>query len=597
MKLTRIAPMPLALTWLLGLGACSSTGNGSTPEGTVDLANAGASVELSTELSTEVEAVGAPAPGTSAPGAPAPEAEGPEVVTPRMEPVQGVEDSEVDQAAVAAEAGARGAQDPTVEGGVEDAQADPQVDADPESSGRLQEPADGSARRIPVGRDLRAGGNLGLEWDATELAVWKDPKFRRRLIESFASETEIEPRVTTIEAEEMQEILAMINGEEPEIDEAIQELRQRLQEDGVSAVYDFTLGRLFFQREQLDRAIDAFEDAVDKSPKFRRAWWMLGLTRVKHNKLAEAIPAITRAIELGAAEAGTYGLLGFCYSSQGKHVAAESAYRLAIVLDPDLLDYKMGLTESLFRQRRYADVVALCDGMIADQPDSTRLWLVQANAFVGLEQPMRAAENYELVDRLGGSTVDSLYNLGDIYLTDRLFALGLDCFLRALAMDESPTPDRALRAAGYLAGHRALEESTAMLDGVEAACGVTLGDESRIQLLKLRARVAVAKGSGDEEAEVLERIVEIDPLDGEAIILLGQHAARGGDAEKAMFYYERAAALEDFEVQALVRMGQLLAQQRNYPDAIKRLERAQKLEDQEHVGDFLEQLRRVSQGR
>lgn len=593
MKVTRIDAIHIALPLVLGLSACSATDRGGMDARPIDLGTPESTVELNAEDAPVVEE---PVLAELAPQDQdeASESVEPQISVPEAQEASTPQDPSTDGTSpVAGEPTGEPTEDETPGQAISDTA---EVDGSQASAATLQG-TEGSARRIPVGRDLRPGGNLGLEWDSTELAVWNDPKFKRRLIESFVSETEIEPRVTTIEAEEMQEILAMINGENPEIDEAIQQLRERLEEDNVSAVYDFTLGRLFFQREQLDRAIDAFEDAVDKYPKFRRAWWMLGLTRVKHNELAEAIPAITRAIELGAAEAGTYGLLGYCYSSQGKYVAAESAYRMAIVLDPDLIDYKMGLTESLFRQRRYADVVALCDGLIADQPDSTRLWLVQANAFVGLEQPMRAAENYELVDRLGGSTVDSLYNLGDIYLTDRLFGLGVDCFLRALAMDGTPSPDRALRAAGYLAGHGALTEATAMLDGVEAACGVTMGNETRIQLLKLRARVAVARGSGDEEAEVLERIVELDPLDGEAIILLGQHSARAGDDEKAMFFYERAAALEDFEAMALVRMGQLLAQQRNYSDAIKKLERAQKLDEQEHVGEFLDQLRRVAQGR
>ena len=44
------------------------------------------------------------------------------------------------------------------------------------------------------------------------------------------------------------------------------------------------------------------------------------------------------------------------------------------------------------------------DELLEENPTSSMLWLLQANAFIGLEQPLRAAENFEMVDALGKST-------------------------------------------------------------------------------------------------------------------------------------------------------------------------------------------------
>ncbi|MFW5783941.1 MAG: tetratricopeptide repeat protein, partial [Spirochaetota bacterium] len=83
---------------------------------------------------------------------------------------------------------------------------------------------------------------------------------------------------------------------------------------------------------------------------------------------------------------------------------AEVATLGAILLDPDTLDWKLGLARAFFKQERYAEAVALTRQLIGTNPDRTDLWLLQANAYIGLGQALDAAEIYEIVDNLGGST-------------------------------------------------------------------------------------------------------------------------------------------------------------------------------------------------
>ncbi len=113
----------------------------------------------------------------------------------------------------------------------------------------------------------------------------------------------------------------------------------------------------------------------------------------------------------------------------------------------------------------------------------------------------------------------------------------------------------------------------------------------------MRARIAVAEGAGDEEAKVLEQIVQLDPMDGEALILLGQHAARAGDAEQAVFYYERAENIEGVEADAKVRHAQLLVGQGKYAEALPLLRRAQELKPRDNIQQYLEQVERAAQSR
>jgi len=97
-----------------------------------------------------------------------------------------------------------------------------------------------------------------------------------------------------------------------------------------------------------------------------------------------------------------------------------------------------------------------------------------------------------------------------------------------------------------------------------------------------------------EAARVLEEIVALDPLDGEALMLLGELHARNGLTEKAMFYYERAESMEKFEADAKLRRAQLLVKQSRFTEALALLKRSQELKPREDVARYLEQVERVA---
>jgi tetratricopeptide (TPR) repeat protein len=432
---------------------------------------------------------------------------------------------------------------------------------------------------------------------AYELALWASEDFQRRFTESYIAETEIEPRITGKERDMMQDVLELISDDK--MDEA-RELLEEERQDAVSAVVDFTLANIYFQQDELEPAAEVYADAVAKYPRFRRAWRNMALVHVRLEQFEEAAPALTRVLELGGGDAITYGLLGVAYSNLDNEISAESAFRMAILLDPDTVDWKMYLARSFFKQGRFADAVALTGRLIEEAPDRPDYWLLQANAYIGLEDVMHAAQNYEFVDRMGGSTPDSLRNLGDIYINEELFDMAVDAYVRAIGAEPGGDLKRPIRAASQLTAHGALDEATRLIDHLESGRGEGAGElseEDRIVLLRLRARIAVAQGSGDEEARILEQIVTLDPLDGEALILLGQHASRNEDPERAIFYYERAASLEAFEADAKVRHAQLLVGLGRYPEALPLLRRAQALKPRDNIQEYLEQVERVAQTR
>jgi tetratricopeptide (TPR) repeat protein len=187
-----------------------------------------------------------------------------------------------------------------------------------------------------------------------------------------------------------------------------------------------------------------------------------------------------------------------------------------------------------------------------------------------------------------------LYTLGDIYVNESVWDLAARAYELAIAAKSDQSPQRPIRAVEVLAQRGALTQARNLLNSIEGHLGDRLSEEDRIRMLRLEARVAVAENRDADSVAVLEEIVALDPLDGQALILLGQHYAGIDEPERAIFYLERAQSLEEFEADARVRHAQVLVAQSNFGDAVRMLERAQQVDPRDDVGRYLDQVKRIA---
>ena len=428
-------------------------------------------------------------------------------------------------------------------------------------------------------------------WIEQPCTFWKDEQFQKAFMGSYGMNAEIEPRITVLEKQVMEKVLKHLSAEN-ETPKALELLVKSIT-PASSAVFEFTLANLYFQDDKLDEALKYYLAAIAKFPSFQRAHKNVGLIYIRQGKFEEALAPLTQSIELGVIDGLTYGLLGYAYASTEQHVCAETAYRQAILFQPKTMDWRLGLCRSLFKQQKYAESIALCEDLLKMSGNKPDYWLLQANAYLGMKQPMRAAEIYEIVDLTGKLPVAALQTLGDIYVNEGLLAQAARSYQRALTLE--PTPDLAkhLRNVEVLVSRTAYDPASSLLAGIEAKIASPT-EEQRKRMLKMKARLSAVKNEmGADHVKILEEIVRLDPLEGESLILLGQFYA-ATDMEKAIFYFERAAALEAFEASAKLRHGQLLVKNGKYQEALPLLKRAYELKPREEVQRYTEQVERAA---
>lgn len=427
--------------------------------------------------------------------------------------------------------------------------------------------------------------------DSPLAALWNDPEFQKRMLGSYGMKSDIEPRMTPEEqAFYRDKVVPALRGDSKE---ALQMLQGRVK-PAASAQFDFALGNVYFQSDDLTNAIKSFQVALEKFPDFLRAQKNLGFAYLRTGQFEEAIKPLARTASLGGADGKLFGFLGYCYSNLGRHASALGAYQQALLFEPDNTDFKLGLIKSAISQSNYDQALALLDELIQQQPDKENLWTLQANVYVQKGQPEKAAVALEMLRRLGLAKPPQLLLLGDLYLNQDARDLALAAYSEGVEKGAAENLPKALRAADILASRGALKEAGELLEKIKAGAGSNLTGADEIKWLKLSAKVAMGSGDGAKAIQVLEEVTQRNPLDAEALMLAGDYYSKNGQPEKAQFRYETAGKITGFEAEALVKQAQLLVASRKYDTALELLRKAQKVKPRDNVQRYLERVEQVA---
>ncbi|MCC5806176.1 MAG: tetratricopeptide repeat protein [Opitutales bacterium] len=415
---------------------------------------------------------------------------------------------------------------------------------------------------------------------------WDNPEFVKRFLGSYGMQTRLEPELSREEGELFRELVEIIPNNPQE---AIRRLRTARTRES-SAALDFLLASLQLQERQPDEAIRNYEEAIRKFPNFLRAYRNLGLALTQAGRYQDAIPHLVKAIELGDGDGNSYGLLAYCYLNVDRPRSALDAYRIAYVLRPENRDWKIGLAQALNLTGENEQAAAVLSELIEADPSNPTFWLTRANALLAKGESEDAATHLEMVRRMGRANSATHRLLGDIYLSQGVNRLARDSYLRAMeSRDDRVAAPAAIRVVENLVAYGLYDEALDVAARLESDYELT--DAQEVEVLNLRAEIALAKGEDAEAARILEEVVAVEPLNGSALLLLADYHARQDDFEEATFFFERARSLDDYRPDALVQQARMEVRRRNYGDAVRLLQEAQSIRPRTNVENYLNAVR------
>ncbi len=430
----------------------------------------------------------------------------------------------------------------------------------------------------------------------TDTEFWNQPHIAKSFAASYSIVADTEPKLEEDEQLVVKQVLEELQLTNDK-DKALATILKALSANpDASAPLDFIAANFYAEKGDLKNAIKYYDSATKKYSSFLRAWRNGAIMKVKEGKFEAALKDFTKAIQLGAKDTTTMGLLGLCYVNTGKYFSAETAYREAIVLDPDVKDWQVGLAKSLLQQRKYEEGIAVLEQILVDDPENDILWSSTANAYLGLDDAETAVAIQEIVDRLGKSTPDSLIFMGNIYMSRDLNDLALTYFQRAIKKDPKQDPDVYVSVAETMTARGTYDQAVKVIADIESNFANKLSDANKLGILRLKAQIGLATGGGEKVIPILEELIEQDPMDGQALLLLAEFNSNKGTVDgysRADLYFERATKVRKWEAKALVSWARSYVARERFGKAIPLLERVQVIDPQDHIGRYLDQVRKV----
>ena len=268
-----------------------------------------------------------------------------------------------------------------------------------------------------------------------------------------------------------------------------------------------------------------------------------------------------RAMQRGADRADATTLVGDLYAKRGLHGEALERYREVRALDPDRTDARLGEIKALLAMNRAAEAIGPAEELLVLAPNDVESLLVVAKAraaegdaaaaLTALQQAQSRAPARADLHKLQGDVLVKVGDRGGALAAYRA-ALELDQGFVAVWVELGRIHEqREEWAEAQRAYERALDELPTFH---EAAMAI-----ADLQRRMGRLAPAIAR---------LATLLEDDPFDLDALILLGRALLEDKRPQAALEAFQRVLKFDPEHVAALFHEGVVLARLRRYREAV-----------------------------
>lgn len=416
--------------------------------------------------------------------------------------------------------------------------------------------------------------------------IWKSPEFQKTVTGSYGIDSKIEPVITIDEEEYLREAAELLASEDREGAIALYEGTSILSR---SPAMLFSLASLKFEMGEFEEAKKSFDAAVAAFPNFRDAHRNLAMTLIQLDDFELAEASLIRAVELGARDGVTLGLLGYCHATGGDFQAALQSYRLAQITMPSELEWKLGEAGCLRELGQTEIAVGLYRELLETLPTNASLWVNLAFSQQQLGDNQAAIHALEVARSLGEISHQSLLSLGHLYLGQSLPEEALLAYKASLTGESLITQEQAGEALRYLVDYEFYNQAKAFDKEIQKS----FPKAASARLLRLRALIEFETGEPANAIATIREIVEQDPLDGTSLLVLARFLSSENKAVEAEMVLEQAALLPDHAANANFRLGELLVERGEYKAAVEKLTRAQSIEPRPTVETYLKAVQEL----
>jgi tetratricopeptide (TPR) repeat protein len=321
----------------------------------------------------------------------------------------------------------------------------------------------------------------------------------------------------------------------------------------------FLLGGNYFGRQNLAKAIEEYEKAVEINPEFAAPYNQLGYARRNSGYTAEAEQAFKKYIELLPNNPNPYDSYAELLLATGRYDASIDSYQKALSVDPHFVASYIGIATNLNFQGKHKEARGQIQEMFRTaRTDGERrqAYLATVASYVDEGQLDKAVEElgqrYALAEKNGSAIqmAADLNTMGNLLLEAGKVREAQAKYGQAWTLSEESDIPEAAKAAATRARHANAARVALKKSDIAAAKSATeefrtltessnIPGQTRLYHL-LSGTIALEEKAYDRALEELQQANQLNPrtLYRMALAYQGQ-----GDSENAKVFCERIAAL------------------------------------------------------
>ncbi len=150
-------------------------------------------------------------------------------------------------------------------------------------------------------------------------------------------------------------------------------------------------------------AATLLERVVEKEPKNKKAWKMLGTVRLAQQEYDKAAEAFRKQAEVNPYDDFAYQGLGLAYLAQQKYAAGVEAFRKQLEVNPLDSRAQASLGIALRQWKKYAEAAPELEKAISLDADNAALYVSLGDCYLNLDQAAKAQAAYDKAVELAPS--------------------------------------------------------------------------------------------------------------------------------------------------------------------------------------------------
>jgi cellulose synthase operon protein C len=319
--------------------------------------------------------------------------------------------------------------------------------------------------------------------------------------------------------------------------------------------------QLLILKNRLDDARKLNDEILKASPQDNEALIFRGQIKMRDGHLEEAISALQAALKSDPDNGVGHYQLGLAFDQQGNLSRAETEWRDAVRLKPDLMEAQRALAAVSIRKSDWGSLNQISSTIITAQPTTPDGYALRSIAEINTRQVLKAEQDINKAIEVAPQSPIGYVQLGNLRLMQKQFNDAAKAYQKAL--DADPSNSDAL--SGLMNTYLLQKQVDKAIEAADTQIAKVPNSSAFYDLLG----TALFNNKKDYKAAeaALRKAAELDKKNSDALLKLGQALRAQGSVDQAIATFQQSIKDNPGEISFYILLGELYEGQQNWDGA------------------------------